>query len=433
MASIYLPYLNHSSFSNQIFMRFRDAANQKDGRLFETGIYPIIEEESSISYAKLGELLLSYDKCFINISDYLYLGSQIGFDIVHELINQDSLALVDTTKINVGVCDGQINEELFLNYFIDEELDLDKYLSSYYSKNPQLNSNQKREIESYSSSSLKTDSIKSKLEFLNKEIEYDLKNPRIMDSLGLVKSDDICKIPNYNHYCMNRVMYLNSFMYLRELVGSNDILLPQQISELLDLKVGAYVNAKTDSVKTSFTRLCSINNIPDINKAILIDAISYKDIINLRNKPQAIEFRKWLTDLSATQNTDNLNNEELASLYRETCFHKTSLKKMFDSKSYGFMNFAVPAAISQIPTYGNPASLCIGALGLLPQLFYSGKAPNTYINNNLKKYIDKRMYVEKMTSENNEIVRTFGELIRKEKCPCGSNKKYKHCHGKYGK
>jgi preprotein translocase subunit SecA len=27
---------------------------------------------------------------------------------------------------------------------------------------------------------------------------------------------------------------------------------------------------------------------------------------------------------------------------------------------------------------------------------------------------------------------TWGKVGRNEECPCGSGKRYKHCHGKYG-
>ena len=30
------------------------------------------------------------------------------------------------------------------------------------------------------------------------------------------------------------------------------------------------------------------------------------------------------------------------------------------------------------------------------------------------------------------IPTTWGKVGRNEACPCGSGKKYKHCHGKYG-
>lgn len=39
----------------------------------------------------------------------------------------------------------------------------------------------------------------------------------------------------------------------------------------------------------------------------------------------------------------------------------------------------------------------------------------------------------KMSKEANQIKEQFGKVGRNEKCPCGSNMKYKHCHGRYSR
>jgi preprotein translocase subunit SecA len=32
----------------------------------------------------------------------------------------------------------------------------------------------------------------------------------------------------------------------------------------------------------------------------------------------------------------------------------------------------------------------------------------------------------------NDTTQTWGKVGRNEECPCGSGKKYKHCHGRFG-
>ena len=84
----------------------------------------------------------------------------------------------------------------------------------------------------------------------------------------------------------------------------------------------------------------------------------------------------------------------------------------------------------------------LGLCGFLPGLAASafdsyileevlkGWHPNFFLDDNLKKMIDKS--VEENDRQNKEMLRKqmFKGVGRNDLCPCGSGKKFKNCHGR---
>lgn len=112
-----------------------------------------------------------------------------------------------------------------------------------------------------------------------------------------------------------RVAEVNMELLMADRAGGADLLTSQNSERLLLEKVRR-AGAPQDILE-GFIHLLELNELPDIPAAIVDGTVSASDIWEIRNTPDAVQFREWLRE-EAPRNADELTGAYIRALGRET-------------------------------------------------------------------------------------------------------------------
>jgi len=136
------------------------------------------------------------------------------------------------------------------------------------------------------------------------------------------------------------VAEVNMQLIMASQTGGADLLTSQGAEILLHEKLQrAGLHA---DVLEGFVKLLEIKDLPDIRAAIHNSEISFDDIWGIRNKPNSIQFRKWLREEGPR------NSQEFIKAYVQTIERET----MADKLPVRLLRLAVTTAAGLIPGIG---------------------------------------------------------------------------------
>ena len=423
MSQIFISFIDHDALNHKFYSQFIH-----DGKKFSTcywsGIYPRLDVEDLKNCSFLANMLLCYDTCIVTVDDYLYLVKTLGYDIVNTMLREDAIQIYNNQELRASIFAQSDELPMILQFSRNSTITPDVKVREYQkiygiSYQDKYKPNLEKDIDEALEIKLDT----AWFDLLNQEISTDLQNPKLLSRLELVNAGKIIdRDSDHNQYLYNRIAYLNQFLAIRNQLGITNMLLPPEIQELLDVKLGAFLSAPSMPVYTNFSSIIRGENISDLSSLVADNILSFEDILRIRQSKHSVDFRKWL-DASTLTSPD----KDIIDLYNSAVkegipleVHETIPKKIF--------KWAVPLALDAIP-FGNTLNGILGAISLVTDIFPKKFYPNIFINDHLKKEIDEKMLKNKFHTENKSFIQKYGVIQRNTPCPCGSNKKYKNCHG----
>ena len=354
--------------------------------------------------------LLVHDTISITANNLVFIIEAFGFADTIELLKLNYFELLDDSGAIYSVLKnksqkkyetGTVHQDDAISWL---ERRLPEYKPSTTHLNLTLLEVEKRLIK------LDHDEISKKV---LKEVDYDFKNKNLTDHLSIrsknrneIENDDILKVL--------RLMQINSALVYASEIQTSNLFTDGAIKSVLSSKLSPIVlGSQKDSIGL-INDITFKKGIPDLSELYLNKAISIHDFISIVENSNGTKFRKWL--LSQEYNHDSVINELMKD------------RPSSDSPIIKGLKFIVTNAVGLInPIVGLGAS---AIESFLLNKFLQGWHPNLFLDNTLMKQIDKKIEEDQQTRKKENIEKRFPKVGRNEPCPCGSNKKFKKCHGK---
>lgn len=163
-----------------------------------------------------------------------------------------------------------------------------------------------------------------------------------------------------------------------------------------------------------FERIISLKKIPDIATLYINGHLNIQEIIKIRKSFDAIKFRSWISSFEGTEN----------DLIQEMIKAEPKLSKLVK-----LIRFIVPELFNlSLPGIGKPIKILDSLY--LDRLYKLDWHPNFFIDNRLLEITRKKENESFQKIRVDKFIARFGRIGRNDKCPCGSGKKYKKCHGR---
>lgn len=354
--------------------------------------------------------LLAHDRISISAINLVFIVEAFGFSDTIELLKNDYLELLDDSGTMYSVLKNKSQKKfetgaVFQNDAISW---LEKRLPEYKPSSNQISLTllevEKRLIK------LDHDELSKKV--LN-EVAYDLKNKNLTEHLS-IKSKNRDEVENTDILKILRLLQINSGLVYASEIQTDNLFTDGAIKSILNAKVSPIVN---DSLKDSIGLINDITSkkgIPDLSDLYLNKIISIHDFISIVENSNGTKFRKWL--VSQEYN----HNAAINQLMKE--------RPSLDGPLAKGLKFIITNAVGLInPIAGLGAS---AVESFLLNKFLEGWHPNLFLDNILMRQIDKRIEEDVKLKRAESLKKRFPKVGRNDPCPCGSNKKFKHCHWK---
>lgn len=395
MSKALISFIDHLAINHKFYLRSQMTDGSFKSTCYWTGIYPNLDISDNVKSAKLAEKLLCYDTCIITVDDYLFLVKVLGINIVNSLISDGALEIYNNLGIKAAIANVSENEPLFLNFSVDKGFDPDVCINEYQRiYNVKYDDKVKESIMKVLNNITCINIDDIWIDGLNKEITNDLGNGAIISKLGLINGGKIFdRDHDYNQILFNRIAYLNLYLALGNKLKLNNIVLPEEIQNLFDVKLGAYIKTPNSILQDSFSSIIDYTGVHDIFNLILSKQMSFEDIIRIRNNKKSIDFRKWLEH--AVQST---SSHDIVELYNEAISEGVILQSSKESKLSKTLKFAIPTGIGFIPVVGGIISNIIGTSLFAKDIFSNNYKPSIFIEECLKKEISNKMNEQRIRS-----------------------------------
>jgi hypothetical protein len=258
------------------------------------------------------------------------------------------------------------------------------------------------------------DKIKKTESLIVEELNYDLRNKNLTDSFN-IKSLNSKKIHVNDIYKILRILNLNKTIIYASELGIESFITDGEVSNYLLKKLTPSLkkNYRNSSLE-NFQKIIQYKGIPDLGSLYLKGIIGIEDIIELRENTNGKKFRDWYFSKDYN-NSDTVQNFLMNKVVRDNSFTK-------------HLRWIIPNLIS----IKNPM---LGVISSYTESFiidkiFKGWQPNIFIDNHLKRTIDNKIEEYEEKRRKSRIEKRFPKIGRNDKCPCGSNKKFKKCCGK---
>jgi hypothetical protein len=255
-------------------------------------------------------------------------------------------------------------------------------------------------------------------ESIIKETDLDLQLKKLratirVHSQGIkdIRKADVLKVLNLFHN--NRALCVGSIL------ESDNIVLDSNSKSIIHSKL------RPSSFRQFFNRSSSVDilqdllrdkGLPNLGELFLSKIISLDDILELRNDIEGQLFRQWF--YSEDYNKENLLKKILNGKDESATVRITNKIRWVIPPIVGILGGA-PTGI--VAAYANSKFLT---------KFLNGWHPNLFLDDVLRKSIENKnkQYIK---NEGLSLMKKRKQKTgRNEKCPCGSGKKFKYCHGK---
>lgn len=212
-----------------------------------------------------------------------------------------------------------------------------------------------------------------------------------------------------------RLHELNTVAVTAGLLEVDALTTDGKIGELMDQKCSSAFSKRPDDGVTSIQSILQKKGFPDLGELFLNKVIDLDDILKLRNSLQGKLFRYWA----------------MKDCYDETHMQMdimNSVHSVLGSKLSNAIRFVSCSAVGIFSTVAGAVSAAFDSFIL--NRVAQGWHPNFFLDDKLKDTID-RCIKNKEEEERDALLRQrFKGVGRNDVCPCGSGKKFKHCHGK---
>lgn len=248
---------------------------------------------------------------------------------------------------------------------------------------------------------------------VNEETQLDLKNASLLAQYGLV--DPFMSKPIAVDFPkLLRIHELNKTGILASSLGIESVKTDGEINTLLVLKTLSEFNKKYTNGIDALNKIEYEKGFPDLGKLFVSGAIDLDDILKLRNSFQGKIFRYWLQN---THYEENLMRKEIMNSVHNILGSRVSNTiRMVGSNLMGIAGFLPGLISSSFDSF-------------ILEKIAKGWHPNFFLDDKLKSMIDKCIS-DKEEERKRELVQSrFKGVGRNDTCPCGSEKKFKRCHG----
>ncbi|WPC72879.1 YecA family protein [Vibrio porteresiae] len=353
---------------------------------------------------KLFCCLFLFDTIFVKYQDYEKIIKILGADNTIELISSESLKII----LDYGEFTSDFSQNHFnlnhLGYLVGKT---QKHFNFKNLKHFNVKKqNYWRYITDNNSIEINYEkSILNSMNLINNEILSDLKNESMATAMNIGKDGFASPI---DHLKALRVSNVFNGLLIQKAVGAENIIQDEYSVKYMSFKFFLDNNNKFID---SFESVLNRKGIPDFYDLFKKGALTIKDVLNIRDKSIACEFRKWIKSID----------------YNEDDFYKELLNSTSSSSLSKITRFLYPNIIGAFnPLLGIAASF---SDSFILDRIYKNWHPNIFLDDILSKKIIKIEGDYEKMIKRKEIKKYFNSVNRNDKCPCGSGKKFKNCHG----
>ncbi len=242
------------------------------------------------------------------------------------------------------------------------------------------------------------------------ELEFDFSNIKLRADLG-IKSErpddlDVNDIP-----MAARIASILFSLAMQDSLKVDAVALDGFSMPYLNKKFSSF-GPKANVTTEPFEKILNMKGIPGIYGLYKNKILSMRDILEIRDSCNGRVFRHWY------ESTD----------YNEDEAFRTILNRPSESFKSRFARFVYPAVTGVFSTAGGVAAAAIDSF--LVSRIIEGWRPSLFLDDVLKNSIDMRVAEAEASRARSEIQERFGNIGRNDLCPCGSERKFKKCHGK---
>ncbi|MDF2988291.1 MAG: hypothetical protein K0R50_3801 [Eubacterium sp.] len=426
MSTVLMPFIDHNSINHKFYLRADLGDNTFKSTCFWSGIYPTTVSDEIEICASFLEKLLCYDKAVITVDDYLFLARNLENDLLKALINDEAIEIYNNYGIKAGMSSFADEDPITLSFHLNKSFDCEQYLEDYQRiYNCKFSDTNLKSILNNLTSLNNIDVDDTWIKELNEETINDIGNEAITRKLGLINDGKIInRDRDYNQFLYNRLAYLNLYLSIGNKLKIIDVSLPDEIQTLLDAKIGAYIKSPNNNILEGYTKIIENSGILDIPSLVTKNILSFNDIFEIRKSKRSIDFRKWLENASRSFET-----RDMVEMYNQANSFGDVLKVSREKNYVKTLKFAIPSVIGFIPIVGGYISTGIGTKMYISDMINNNYKPKIFVEKYLKKFTDHKMIEYKIKSENDYLMKVHGKIYSNDRCPCGSGKKYKKCHG----
>lgn len=219
----------------------------------------------------------------------------------------------------------------------------------------------------------------------------------------------------YNQVSMVRLQELNKSAILAAVLGIDNVKMDAEIGNLMLKKTESTFAKPLHTGTDALIRLEQQKGFPDLGQLFVDKIVNLDDLLKLRDSFNGKIFRYW------AKTTD----------YEERMMRQDIMNSIQNIVGLKILHPIRMLACSLIGLGGFLPSLAVSAFdSFILDKVLKGWHPNFFLDNELKKMIDKS--VAEYNKQNKETFRQqmFKGVGRNDPCPCGSGKKFKKCHGK---
>lgn len=212
-----------------------------------------------------------------------------------------------------------------------------------------------------------------------------------------------------------RFVELNKSCVLGAMLDINSIHSDSEISRMLQTKTLAALAGSAKDGLAALQTIESEKGMPDLAELFLQQRVTLDTILRIRNSIQNKLFRYWCS-------TDR--------------YEEDLMRKDIMNSAAGVMASGLGNSLRFL------ACTAVGLAGFLPGTLFSaldsfvldkvlkGWHPNLFLDNKLGKMLNQCVATRDEEIRKERVRQQFKDVQRNDPCPCGSGKKFKHCHGK---
>lgn len=358
--------------------------------------------------SKLFTSIIVHDEIYLNHGEFSDVVDVVGVDDALVLLQSDIVRVVDVRNYPCVLTEGGASKKKLAFLGVGEKAV--EYISKSVKRKFSLSSTKSiSQIELLVGDCLKKVDSEKWGDKIKSELNFDLANQKFRAELG-VSTENSDDLSPHDVSKVMRVSSILSSLILQDELKVDAVALDSYSMPYLNKKFATY-GPKVNLTIEPFERIMRMKGVPAIYELYKNKILSMRDIISLRETYSGKVFRRWY------ESTDYDEEEALRVILNR---QPESVKSKFSRLVY--------------PTVAGIFSPVAGTLASVVDSFIisrlvEGWNPSLFLDDVLKQSIDLKVSQSELARSREEFRNKFGNIGRNEYCPCGSNKKFKKCHG----